>query len=568
MKQNETLTTHISLILNGLLLQGLTTAVIAPGSRSTPLALALAQLAHEQRIELFVDVDERSAAFFALGIAKKINKPVLLICTSGTAAANFYPAICEAKISQVPLLIMTTDRPPELTKVAAPQALDQDHFFGNQVKSFFELPLPETNHDSQNYTNYIVQKSFQIAQNQPAGPVHLNQPFRKPLMPDLPIKLDHNQQKYTSFSSQTTLSSNLIKKVHTNLSNKRGIILAGPNQNALSNIAMLEWAKKSGWPILADPLSQLRGISSPNIITCYDSLLKTNSDKLIALMPEIIIRTGQTFVAASLASFLKKSQATIYSLDEENALNDYTKTTTFSLETSAEDFFNQIPPVNPLTEWLKEWSAIEKVYTSINKINSTDTLNELEVVRAIASTGSKKLNLFVSNSMPIRDIDSVLQPLNAFRIFCNRGANGIDGIVSTALGVSTKSAENLLLIGDLAFFHDMNGLMMAKKYRLKIKIIVINNNGGGIFSFLPQAGSSNFEEVFGTPLDIDIEQVAQLYHAHYSLAETVTSLKKYLCTPAHSLEIIEVRTDRKDNVALRQELINQFASHIQTTKES
>ncbi|MDN2453323.1 2-succinyl-5-enolpyruvyl-6-hydroxy-3-cyclohexene-1-carboxylic-acid synthase [Lactobacillus sp. UCMA15818] len=562
MIQNETLTRHISLILNGLLLQGLTTAVIAPGSRSTPFALALAQLAQQKKIELFVDVDERSAAFFALGIAKKTHKPVLLICTSGTAAANFYPAVCEAAISQIPLLILTTDRPPELTKVAAPQALDQDHFFGNQVKAFFELPLPETNQDSQTYTNYVVQKSFQIAQSKPAGPVHLNQPLRKPLMPDLPIKFEQDQQKYVTLSSTSTLSSNLITELHTTLLNKRGIILAGPQQSTTSNTALLKWAEKSGWPILADPLSQLRGIPSSNIITCYDSLLKTKSDKLAALSPEVIIRTGQTFVAASLASFLKKSQATIYSLDEENKLNDYTKTSTFSLEISAEDFFEQFPPVNIPGNWLHTWSTLEKIYTSVNQINSLNMLNELDVIRVISATGSNERNLFVSNSMPIRDVDSVLQPLKSFRIFCNRGANGIDGIVSTALGVSAKSTENLLLIGDLAFFHDMNGLMMAKKYHLKIKIIVINNDGGGIFSFLPQADSSNFEEVFGTPLDIEIEQVAKLYHAHYSLVATVPSLTKCLSRPAQTLEIIEVRTDRNDNVNLHRELINRFANQI------
>ncbi|MDN7145598.1 2-succinyl-5-enolpyruvyl-6-hydroxy-3-cyclohexene-1-carboxylic-acid synthase [Liquorilactobacillus mali] len=562
MKQNETLTNHISLILNGLLLQGLTTAVIAPGSRSTPFALALAQLAREQKIQLFVDVDERSAAFFALGIAKKTNKPVLIVCTSGTAAANFYPAVCEAAISHVPLLVLTTDRPPELTKVAAPQALDQDHFFGNQVKDFFELPLPETNQGSQDYTNYVVQKSFQVAQSNPAGPVHLNQPLRKPLMPELPIKFDQDQQKYALLPSTPALPTNLITELHASLQKKRGIILAGPNQRTTSNTAMLEWAKKSGWPILADPLSQLRGPSRPNVITCYDSLLKTKSDKLTDLTPEVIIRTGQTFVAASLALFLKESHATIYSLDEGNKLNDYTKTATFSLDISPEAFFNQLPPVSVHGEWLHKWSTLEKTYTSINKIGPTSTLNELDVVRVISATKNKERNLFVSNSMPIRDVDSVFQPSTFLRVFCNRGANGIDGVVSTALGISTKSTDNLLLIGDLAFFHDMNGLMMAKKYHLKIKIIVINNNGGGIFSFLPQAGSPGFEDVFGTPLDIDIEQVASLYHAQYSLVTTVTDLKEHLSTPAHTLEIIEVKTNRKDNVALRQELVDRFARQI------
>ncbi|MDC7952596.1 2-succinyl-5-enolpyruvyl-6-hydroxy-3-cyclohexene-1-carboxylic-acid synthase [Liquorilactobacillus mali] len=562
MKQNETLTKHISLILNGLLLQGLTTAVIAPGSRSTPFALVLAQLAREQKIQLFVDVDERSAAFFALGIAKKTNKPVLIVCTSGTAAANFYPAVCEAAISHVPLLVLTADRPPELTKVAAPQALDQDHFFGNQVKDFFELPLPETNQDSQDYTNYVVQKSFQIAQSNPAGPVHLNQPLRKPLMPELPIKFNQDQQKYATLPNTPVLPTNLITELHASLQKKRGIILAGPNQRTTSNIAMLEWAKKSGWPILADPLSQLRGLSSLNVITCYDSLLKTKSDKLTELIPEVIIRTGQTFVAASLALFLKESHATIYSLDEGNKLNDYTKTATFSLDISSESFFNQLPPVSVHGEWLHKWSTLEKTYTSINKIDPTSTLNELDVVRVISATKNKERNLFVSNSMPIRDVDSVFQPSTLLRVFCNRGANGIDGVVSTALGISTKATDSLLLIGDLAFFHDMNGLMMAKKYHLKIKIIVINNNGGGIFSFLPQAGSPGFEDVFGTPLDIDIEQVARLYHAQYSLVTTVTNLKEHLSTPAHTLEIIEVRTNRKNNVDLRQELVDRFARQI------
>lgn len=563
--KNKMLTDHISIILNGLLLQGLKNAVIAPGSRSTPLALGLAQLADEQKINLFVDVDERSAAFFALGIAKKTNIPVLLVCTSGTAAANFYPAICEAKISHIPLIVLTTDRPPELTNIAAPQAIDQNRFFGNQVKDFIELPLPETNQDSKDYTNYIIQQSFQAAMTNPVGPIHLNQPFRKPLMPDLPLVFDLNQRKYNFLPFISSFNDKLSEKLHNSFENKRGIILAGPQQTPLGNLKMLEWAKKSGWPILADPLSELRGMNSTNLITCYDSLLKIGLKNLDILKPDIVIRTGQTFVAASLVNFLKNSHAQIYFLDENNNHSDYTKTSDFSLNLSSEDFFEKLRPVATSNTWLKKWIDVERIFTSINKNSSVNLLNELDVVRAIAQTCNSNSNLFVSNSMPIRDVDSVLQPTSPLNIFCNRGANGIDGIISTALGISINSTNTLLLTGDLAFFHDMNGLMMAKKYHLKIKIIVINNNGGGIFSFLPQAGSDNFETVFGTPLDIDIAQIATLYNAKYSLATTDKKLKSLLKSPTLGLEIIEVPTNRNENVALRQSLIENFKQQI--TKE-
>lgn len=563
MKNTQILTNQVTNILNALLIQGVHDAVLAPGSRSTPLALGLAQLAREHKINLYVDVDERSAAFFALGISKTTAKPVLLLCTSGTAAANFYPAICEAFSSHIPLIVLTTDRPPELTKIGAPQALDQNRFYGHQVKKFVQLPLASDNLNERQYTNFMVQRSVIQATSVPRGPVHLNLPLRKPLMPQLPLSFMEQPKKLVCSEMKPSLPTAEITALSTAFSDKRGLIIMGPDETQTDYTALLHWAEKAKWPILADPLSQLRGYDSKCIISTYDILLKTQLSLLDDLKPDVIIRSGGTFVSAALGTWLKQIDVPVYYLDPNSELNDYTETLTNILPLPTSSFFELCPYPAPKSDWLSKWNRIQKTIKKNLAATNSDHLVEPLIPQMLEHYLPVKAHLFISNSMPIRDIDSYFLPQKSFHyLYCNRGANGIDGIISSALGMSSKFQNNVLLTGDLAFFHDMNGLMMAERYHLQLRVIVINNNGGGIFSFLPQANTTDFENVFGTPQNLALDLVAQLFHAEYIKVQNITDCVQALQKPLHGLEIIEIPTDRTTNVSVHKAMLQAIAQKL------
>ncbi|MFT8836963.1 2-succinyl-5-enolpyruvyl-6-hydroxy-3-cyclohexene-1-carboxylic-acid synthase [Liquorilactobacillus satsumensis] len=558
MSSNQAITQQVNTILEALRYQGITTAVLAPGSRSTPVALLLAQLEHQGRLDLYVDVDERSAGFFALGIVKQTKRPVLLVCTSGTAAANFYPAVCEAKSAHLPLVILTTDRPPELTNIGAPQALDQIHFYGQQVKHFCELPLASASSAELEYLNFNVQRMVVAAKTRPCGPVHFNLPLRKPLLPQLsPAKAIYPKIEFETAALK--LAAFDLKQLQQTFANKRGLIIAGPEMQPPQHAALLKWARASAWPILADSLSQLRGNASENVITGYE-LFMGIPEVREKLKPEVIIRSGGTLVSAQLAAWLKELQIPLYYLDPDQEVNDHTKTATHVLPVEEANFFAALRPVTTPADWLHKWAGVQnKTLKSLTAYDFTQKFCEPAIAVALAQQLPARANLFVSNSMPIRDIERFfLTAREKIKIACNRGANGIDGIISSALGMSAqvqdKQTANFLLIGDLAFFHDMNGLMMAVRYRLQLRIIVVNNNGGGIFSFLPQAQVADFEELFGTAQNLEIAKVAALYHATYQKIESFTALQQVLATPVHSLEIIEIVTKRSENVAQHQQL--------------
>ncbi|ANK62101.1 2-succinyl-5-enolpyruvyl-6-hydroxy-3-cyclohexene-1-carboxylic-acid synthase [Loigolactobacillus backii] len=561
---NEILTTYVTKLLQALVSQGVTAAVIAPGSRSTPVALLLAKWAPKWQLKLYVDVDERSAGFFALGIAKSSHKPVLLVCTSGTAAANFYPAVCEANLAAVPLIVLTTDRPPELTNVGAPQALDQDHFYGQQVRDFVQLPLPTAQEDALRYLTFVAQRAVLTAMQAPAGPVQLNLPLRKPLLPDMMPENLNAIPVLQPKESQRTLAPAALVTLKQKWAQQRGLILAGPMENTDARQALVDFAASVHWPILADPLSGLRGFETEaTIVESYDLLLKAQPKLATSLQPDLILRCGGTFVAASLADWLKQVTVPIYYLDETQRLADYTKTATVQLAVTPRPFFEQLTghviagPKSFATAWQGVNQQIKRILQATWR-RKQDQLDEPQVAALLATALPATAQLFSSNSMPIRDLDSFYWPTKASgQLYCNRGANGIDGVTSTALGVASQTAmPHYLLTGDLAFFHDMNGLMLTRRYPLQLTVIVINNNGGGIFSFLPQANAADyFETLFGTPQDLELEQVAKLYHGAYQLVTQAEQLTTLLQRPQVGLQIIEVRTEREANVAQHQALV-------------
>jgi 2-succinyl-5-enolpyruvyl-6-hydroxy-3-cyclohexene-1-carboxylate synthase len=567
------LTAYLAAFIEELAGNGVDEVVISPGSRSTPLALLFA---HHPKINVYINVDERSAAFFALGIAKTKRKPVALLCTSGTAAANYYPAIIEAKHSKVPLIVLTADRPHELREVGAPQAIDQINLYGKHVKWSVDMALPESSPSLLRYVKSAAVRGIGIATGNPKGPVHFNFPFREPLIPNLTDDLFSKSndgsksmqkdvkhgKKELPFTAIASLQDVLSKK-------KKGLIVCGPNINpeAIPEIVMLggQW----GFPIIADPLSQLRSGShdQKNVIDTYDTFLRIEEVKA-ELQPDIIIRFGAMPVSKALTLYMKDLHETdhwIVTPDEDWLDPNAQVTEMIYCDESA--FCQAFPNErdNRDSKWIEKWKLIND-QTKKHMETTEYELDEGNAVRYFLQTLPENASVFVSNSMPIRDVDTYFHNnKQQISIMANRGVNGIDGVVSTALGMSTVTKPSYLVIGDLAFFHDLNGLLVGKKYNLDLTIFVLNNNGGGIFSYLPQSSEETyFELLFGTPMDLDFAHASNLYGANYSKVTSMDELQ--ICLEegrqVAGLKIVEVMTDRDVNAVNHRKLWNFVSQEI------
>ena len=552
------LTEDITTIIFSLRSAGIKNVVLSPGSRSTPLAIMLGKLQDQHLLSLYVDVDERSAAFFALGIAKETGKPVLLVCTSGTAAANYYPAICEAKVSNLPLIILTTDRPLELQEIGAPQTINQTSLYGKQVKKFFLLPTPgQKNKKILDYTSYICQKAVNIALDFPRGPIHLNLPLRKPLMPNLGQTPKLGLKKIKEYNGQFTVSPDKLKQIERLFSNQKGLIIAGPEISGLHYEKELStFAKKLHWPIIADPLSNLRGFS--NVISLGDWFFKTYDKLPLPFRPTLVVRTGATPVSAAINRWLAKRTVPVVYFDPNRFYLDASLSTNIVIPISPKILLPQLNPSVIKDTWLKTWQKLKAIEPKfLHFVKSFKGWTEPKVVSNFNDNLPSQVQLFVSNSMPIREIDDyLLTPNKPIKLLCNRGANGIDGVNSTALGAaSQKDGNYFLYIGDVAFFHDLTGLAMAERYHLNLTVIVQNNNGGGIFSFLPQVKvKDQFEKVFGTPLNLNIKKIAEAFSAKYHKIRSQAELQAYLNKCPQDLTILEIPINRRSIVQINQKI--------------
>lgn len=575
MKHQEKMTTYLAAFVAELVHAGIKDVVVSPGSRSTPLAMILAE--HE-KLRVHIHVDERSASFFALGIAKATGKPTAILCTSGTAAANYYPAIIESYYSRVPLVVLTADRPHELRDIGAPQTIDQIHLYGKHVKWFVEMAPPEATDEMIRYVRTVCARAVGVAKRAPAGPVHLNFPFREPLVPvldkgDLFQLPERNEGFVTTNEGVRTLKVEDVEPIATAFSkHKKGIIVCGAISSDGFADAVVELSKKLQYPILADPLSQLRSGThdGTNIVDTYDTILR-NEEAKKSLKPEVIIRFGAMPVSKFLLLFLKENQDALhFVIDGGGGWRDPTLLSTSMIECDETAFCRTLLEVVKKREkspYLTQWLNINKIARNgLKRVIDTVEINEGRIFYELAEVLPEGSTLFVGNSMPIRDLDTFFHfNEKSIRILANRGANGIDGIVSTALGASTACQPMYLIVGDLTFFHDLNGLLAAKLYDLNIKIIVINNNGGGIFSFLPQASyPKTFEQLFGTPLNLDFEKVVQMYDGAYELIRDwehfQTSLKEYDANGG--LQVFEVQTNRAKNLEEHRNLWNFVSREI------
>ena len=566
MTNEQTLFAYVGAFADELVRAGVGHAVICPGSRSTPLALMLAR---QERLRLWTLVDERSASFFALGLAKASGNPVALVCTSGTAAANFYPAVVEAHYARVPLLVLTADRPHELRDVGAPQAIDQVRLYGVHAKWFMDMALPEATPDALRYVRTVAGRAVATAQSGPAGPVHLKFPFREPLVPapilDVPNLERPAGSPYVGVTQafRDPYALVLASFVAELAPVERGLIVCGPQDDTELPWEIRRLAESLGWPVLADPLSGVRCVGR-SIIDCYDSFLR---DEAWAAQhaPDVVLRFGAMPTSKPLLLYLQRyPQARQILVDGDGGWNDPTLLVSDVIHADILLFCRALtkalsknPPRPDLSLWAHSWRIANQATRRVlsDQLAQVDELFEGKVFAELAELLPDKAVLYVGNSMPVRDLDTFFPASEKpIRILANRGANGIDGVVSSALGASVDNDGPLVLvIGDLSFYHDMNGLLAAKLYKLDATIILLNNDGGGIFSFLPQATGTEaerFEQLFGTPTGLDFRPAVEMYGGQFRRPATWAAFRQDVRDGifGRGLTVIEVRTDRAQNV--------------------
>lgn len=539
-----------SLFLGGfvdeLLRLGVRDVVISPGSRSTPLAMVF----HASEFNLYMDVDERGAAFFGLGLAKASGRPVCLLCTSGTAAANYFPAICEAATARVPLIVLTADRPHELRNLGANQTTDQIKMFGDLVTFFHEMPLPDGSPGKVRFARQIARESVIRATGAPAGVVHLNFPFSEPLMPDLSaddlFSAGRREAAPLIEKRGCALSSEAVDRLNAAVRGKRGVIVCGEGGYPDEILAL---AERLGFPILADPLSNLRRLDHPAVVTSYDSIFRRGA------MPEIdvVIRFGPYPVSKTLFTTLQRLALFTIVVDESES-RDFNHLTDIFVRSDPASFIAASAALhNDIgTGYLESWSALDaqEREATRNDALSGDNPDRAYILRMLEEIAEGSL-LWAANSMAIRHVDALLgtsdsRPAPDIRVLCNRGLSGIDGTLSSALGAAELFESATLLTGDLAFLHDINALHLMRELDTNLTVVLMNNNGGGIFCMLPQCSSDPyFDRLFITPHDVDFAAVAKGFGADLvTVGDPEEFAERYRDAQARpGVHIIEVRTD-------------------------
>ena len=503
------------------------------------MALALAA-----RNELSVHVvhDERVAAFVALGLGLD-GVPAVLLCTSGTAAVNFHPAVVEAGLSDVPMIVATADRPPELRGIGAPQTIDQLELYGRSVRWFHDAPPPDAADPAS--WRPLAQRVFSTAET---GPVHLNLPFREPLVGDagdLPEPIGPPMPIPRGHAVNGPLDESLDRQ--------RGVIVAGGRHGVrVPDIAA--FAERTGWPVLAAPESCCRSLS--NAVTAFDSLLR-HRDFADAHAPEIVVRFGRPPASKVLSQWIVRSNAPLVQVGGPGQI-DPERNVTLRCEYGELAAFSGAGD----TPWMARWRhANDSAEAAISAALLEAPLSEPGVARATASALPDDVELVVASSMPVRDLEWFGG--SQARAHANRGANGIDGVISTALGRALSGRPTVVLVGDIAFVHDSNALVALAGRAADLRVVVIDNGGGGIFSFLPQASSlatERFEQLFGTPHGTSIESIASAHGIPARTVESIDELVGAVTTPGPS--VTRVATDRAENVRLH-DLLNQAAAIVQ-----
>jgi 2-succinyl-5-enolpyruvyl-6-hydroxy-3-cyclohexene-1-carboxylate synthase len=570
---------------------GVSHVCVSPGSRSTPLTISAART---DGLRAWSHLDERSAGFFALGLAKASRSPVALIATSGTAPANYLPAVIEASYAGVPLIVLSADRPPELREWGAGQTIDQLRLYGSHVRFFAELPIPDAGGPALRYARALACRASAEAQGRSPGPVHLNWPLREPLAPD-----EDEEARGVGWAEGDTLAesgrgpdalipitradagealpsieeiSSLVDLVRDS---PRGLIVCGPQDDEPGlPEAIARLARLAGWPVWAEPTSQLRAgshVQEAPILACGDWLVRSHSFAA-KHSPQVVLRFGNTPVSKAYRVWLEAAPPQhLVLVDAAGAWNEPSHLASRLLAVDPLAFCEQLADsldacgMEPRSsDWLESFvSAEEQVDHHLGVVLGAEPrLFEPRATRDLGKLLPGGALLYVSNSMPVRDLDAFMATRErGLRVMCNRGANGIDGMVSSALGAAAAGlGPVVLLTGDLALLHDIGGLLAARRYPLSATFVVLNNDGGGIFDHLPVARhgqSVRFEEFFATPHGLDLARAAALYQLEHI---RVSSWQEYADALAKSLAgdgvtIIEVPVDRRENLEHFRELV-------------
>ncbi|HEX6526709.1 MAG TPA: 2-succinyl-5-enolpyruvyl-6-hydroxy-3-cyclohexene-1-carboxylic-acid synthase [Streptosporangiaceae bacterium] len=538
---------------------GLREVILAPGSRSTPLAMAFDDLERRGKLRLHVRIDERSASFTALGLAKASGTPAAVLCTSGTAAANFHPAVIEADESGVPLLVLTADRPPELRSTGANQAIDQIKLFGGAVRWFCEPGAPEQRPGAAGYWRSLACQAWAHAAGAAGGlpgPVHLNLALREPLVPDAgeapePLPGRPDGQPWTRFGQPSAAPAPLELPW-----TERGVVICGDGSSDDRATALAELAEQAGWPVLAEPSSGARRRS--NALSAYQYLLAM-PDFVAAHRPDVIVSAGRPGLSRAQTAFLGQAglrhvvvgQGPDRWADPQRAATDVAAAIRL---TGSRDS----------TAWLDGWLRADKAArVAVDAVlDAEPAMCEPRLARDLASALPAGALLWTGSSMPVRDLDHHMAARDDIRVLASRGASGIDGTTSAAIGAAlAHGGPSFALIGDLAFLHDAPGLAIGpREPRPDLCLIVVNNDGGGIFSGLEQAEHAGFDRLFGTPVGAALHHLAAAFGVPYHLLDNPDDLAKHL--HGGGLRIIEARTDRAAGAGLRARLRDAAAHAI------
>ena len=505
---------------------GITDVVISPGSRNAPLSIAFHQASVKGLIKLHVRIDERTAAFFALGIAKASGRPVPIVCTSGTAVANYHPAVLEASHTNLPLLVLTADRPASLRKTGANQTTEQARIFGKAVRYFADV-------SGSVYPMELPLNSLQ------SGPVHLNIQFEEPLIGD----------KSDNWLNDLTITAPKIfdRKAPGTFYTKstRGVLVIGHDRGGLSVDAVRDFADALGWPVIAeDPLTFEKAIS-------HASIFLTSRAIADDLAPDTVVVIGRTTLSRSINAFIKMARKEIV-IDPRMA--------TVDSDRMASQKFLQLPKVEVQpadSEYKEKWQKYSQ--RAAKMVGDISQWSEALIAREIGAAIPAGTSLFISSSRPIRDLEGFASARTGVETFANRGLAGIDGNISTALGIASQRKETIAVLGDLGFLHDLTGLIHNED--INLKILVINNDGGGIFSTLSQRGVAGFEEVFGTPHGKDLAAIASAIGVPAKTISTQAELKSELAAPIKGVSVVVITApDREANADFLKKVYSQVDS--------
>ncbi len=548
-------------------------AVTSPGSRSTPLVLSLAR---EPRIRASSLIDERSAGFFALGIAKASGTPAALACTSGTAAANYAPAVIEAHEARVPLLVLTADRPPELRDLGAGQTVDQVKLYGSAAKWFLEVDDHAATPDRLRWLRQLACRAYWTALEGRPGPVHLNFSLREPLVLDEPLPPDDSGRAggrpwVTRPTIPPEPAPAFVDRLRDELQARpRAVLVAGrAERDPQLAAALAGFAEWTAIPLLADPLSGAR--RGPAAIAHYDALLR-DPEWAAEHEPDLVIRVGDLPTSKPLRRWLHGLEHTLQiTFDAENAWQDPAGSVATILATDPRHALDAIGgrmKRRKDTAWLDRWHRADRLAaTGIARALQPAGLSEPRVAAELGAGLPAEATVFVASSMPVRDVETFFPAREGPpRVLANRGANGIDGTVSTAFGCATnEDGPVVLLIGDIALIHDLGGLLAATRLQTKLTIVLLHNDGGGIFDFLAVSGEGDdYREHIATPHGLDFAHAAALFGVGYELAESAEDFREALgrALAAEHTSIVAVRTDRDANVALHAAVWDEVARSV------